>query len=286
MPSSFFLRRTGTVLVLLVAVACSSGNPATPPTTTPSTTVPAGPTPPVGAPGCPLGYGSGKFNCYGSTADLLPQVDAAINKLIAEKPQLFNLHDPPAAGAYQIYDIDGFYAGVIANLTTAGLCGQVSMPFRESIWVKENNSYSENYDIVTAQSVIRRGPKSYLVTCSPAHFPLTPATAVAHVGVSFFRIANCPPGTTIPFVGLNQLPLGCVATITATPKDAVGNKLPLDLHGTDVKWTFLEGEGTVVSASPDEETVFNVRLAAKDYGSFTICATVHEKTGCLNGKVI
>src|SRR6266511_3907223 len=92
-------------------------------------------------------------------------------------------------------------------------------------WVKENNSYSENYDIVTAQNFIRRGPKSYLATCTPANFPLTAETAVARVSVSFFRIANCPSGTTIPLLGLNQLPIGCVATITATPRDAVGNKL-------------------------------------------------------------
>ena len=284
MPSSFFLRRTGTVLVLLVAVACSSGNPATPPTTTPSTTVPAGPTPPVGAPGCPLGYGSGRFRCQGDIPGLLPQLDAAINKLIAEKPQLFNLNDPAAAGAYQIYDVDAFYAGVIANLTAAGLCAQVGY-FKENIWIKENNSYSENYDIVTAQNFIRRGPKTYQVTCTPANFPLTQEEAVAHVAVSFFRI-NCPPGTTAPAPALNQLPVGCVGTITATPKDAAGNKLPLDLHGTDVKWFFQAGEGYVVSASPDEETVFNVRLGGNNPGEFSICATVQDKTGCLNGKVI
>jgi hypothetical protein len=270
-------------LALLLAVACS-GNPSTPPTTTPTTTVATGPTPPTGAPGCPLGYGSGKFTCQGDVPGLLPQLDAAINKLIAEKPQIFNLNDPAAAGAYQIYDVDAFYAGVINNLTAAGLCGEVSY-FRESIWVKENNSYSENYHIVTAQNFIRRGPKTYLVTCTPANFPLTQQQAVAHVAVSFFRI-NCPAGITPPLTALNQLPIGCVGTITATPKDAAGNKLPLDLHGTDVKWFFQAGEGYVVSASPDPETVFNVRLGGNNPGDFSICATVQDKTGCLNGKVI
>ena len=280
-----YLRRAGTVLVLIAALACSSGNSTTP--VTPTTTLPAGPspTPPPVAPGCPLGFGSGKFSCQGDVPGLLPQLDAAINKLIAQKPQLFNLNDPAAAGAYQIYDVDAFYAGVIDNLTAAGLCGEVGY-FKENIWVKENNSYSENYDIVTAQNFIRRGPKSYLATCTPANFPLTAETAVARVSVSFFRIANCPPGTTIPLLGLNQLPLGCVATITATPRDAVGNKLPLDLHGTDVKWFFQAGEGYVVSASPDEETVFNVRLAGKNPGEFSICATIQNKTGCMSGTVI
>jgi hypothetical protein len=283
MHSSF--RRAGTVLALLAALACGSGNSATPPTTSPTTTVASGPTPPVGAPGCALGYGSGRFTCQGDIPGLLPQLDAAINKLIAQKPQLFNLNDPAAAGAYQIYNVDAFYAGVIDNLTAAGMCGEVGY-FKENIWIKENNSYSENYDIVTAQNFIRRGPKSYLGTCTPANFPLTPETAVARVSVSFFRIANCPPGTTIPLLGLNKLPIGCVATITATPRDAVGNKLPLDLHGTDVKWFFQLGESYVVSASPDAETVFNVRLTGNNAGEFNICATIQGKTGCMTGTVI
>ena len=109
------------------------------------------------------------IHVQGDIPSLLPQVDAAINKLVAEKPQLFNFNDPAAAGAYQIYDVQAFYAGVIQNLTTAGLCGQVGYS-EENIWAKENNPYSENYHIVTTQNVIRRGPKSYLVTCPPANF--------------------------------------------------------------------------------------------------------------------
>src|SRR6266568_6503324 len=279
-----FLRRAGTVLFLIAALACGSGNSTTP--VTPTTTLPAGPspTPPPVAPGCPLGYGSGKFTCQGDVPGLLPQVDAAINKLIAQKPQLFNLNDPAAAGAYQIYDVDAFYAGVIDNLTAAGLCGQVGY-FKENIWVKENNSYSEKYDIVTTQNFIRRGPKTYLLTCTPANFPLTEEQAVAHVAVSFFRITNCPPGVTPLPPAFNQLPVGCVGTITATPKDAVGNKLPLDLHGADVKWFFEAGEGDIVAASPDQATPFNVRLYARTAGNFRICATVQTRTGCLNGTV-
>jgi len=280
---SSFRRRGGLIVVLLLVVACSSGNPTTPPTASPPTTVATGPTPPTGAPGCPLGYGSGRFTCQGDVPGLLPQLDAAINKLVAEKPQLFNLDNPPAVGAYYIHDVDAFYAGVESNLQAAGLCGQLSYS-KDTIWVKENNSYSENYDIVTAQNYIRRGPKTYQLTCTPANFPLTQEQAVARVTVSFFRI-NCPPEKTTPPSGLNQLPVSCVGTITATPKDSVGNKLPLDQHGTAIAWFFQAGEGTIVSASPDEETPFNVRLTGRNEGLFTICATVQDKTGCLTGHV-
>src|SRR5260370_1142441 len=70
-----FLRRAGTVLVLVAALACSSGNPATPPTTPPTTTVASGPTPPVGAAVFPLGYGTSKFISQTAIPAPLPHPD-------------------------------------------------------------------------------------------------------------------------------------------------------------------------------------------------------------------
>jgi hypothetical protein len=284
----FSRRSAGVTFVLLFATACGGGSsPATTPGTTPPTTVASGPTPtpPPVASGCPLGYGSGRFTCQGDVPGLLPQLDAAIDKLVAQRPDLFNLDNPPATGAYGIRDLDAFYAGVIGNLTAAGMCGQVDGA-KETILIKENNSYSEKYDIVTAQGYIRRGEKTYLITCTPANFPLTEDTAVASVSVSFFRV-NCN-GVTVPLpnLGFNDLPLACVATITATPRDAVGNKLPLELHGPDVVWSFQAGEGEIVAASPDTEIPFNLRLYPRALGDFRICATVQDRTGCLNGHVV
>jgi hypothetical protein len=287
---NFFLSRsrpTGLALVVLFAAACGGGpSPSTPPST-PATTVTTGPTPtpPPVAAGCPLGYGSGKFTCQGDIPGLLPQLNSAIDKLVEQQPQLFDTNNPPATGGFLIYNIDAFYAGVIANLEAQGLCGQVDAA-RENIFVKENNSYSEKYHIVTSQSRIWRGEKTYQITCTPANFPLTAETAVASVAVSFFRITNCPPGTTIPFLASNQLPLGCVGTITATPRDAIGQKLPIYLHGSDISWYVRAGEGTVISVSPDGDVAFNQKLSGRNVGDFSICAVVQDKTGCLNGTVI
>lgn len=286
---NFFLLRsriTGLALVLLFAAACGGSSPSTPPST-PATTVNPGPTPtpPPVATSCPLGYGSGRFTCQGDSPGLLPQVNSAIDKLVEQQPQLFDTNNPTGTGGFLIYNIDAFYAGVIANLQAQGLCGQVDAA-KERISVKENNSYSENYDIVTSQNRIWRGVKTYQVTCTPANFPLTAEDAVASVAVSFFRITNCPPGTTIPFLASNQLPLGCVGTITATPRDAIGNKLPIDLHGSDISWYTRAGEGTVISVSPDPDVAFNKKLSGRDVGEFSICAVVQDKTGCLNGTVI
>ena len=280
-------RTTSLVLVLLVAAACGGGSsPYTPPST-PATTVNPGPTPtpPPVAGGCALGYGSGRFTCQGDSPGLLPQIDTAINKLVEQQPQLFDTTNPSGTGGFLVYDIDAFYTGVVANLAAQGLCGQVDAA-KERLSVKENNSYSENYDIVTSQNRIRRGEKTYLLTCTPANFPLTAVDAVASVTVTFFRITNCPVGTTIPFLASRELPLGCVGTITATPRDAIGNKLPIDLHGSDITWYVRAGEGTVISVSPDEDVAFNQKLSGRDVGEFSICAVVQDKTGCLNGTVI
>ena len=287
---SFFLSRsrpTSLGLVLLFAAGCGGGSsPSTPPST-PATTVNPGPTPtpPPVAAGGPLGYGSGRFTSQGDSPGLLPQIDLAIDTLVKQQPQLFDLNNPSGTGGFLIYNIDTFYAGVIANLQAQGLCAQVDAA-REKISVKENNTYSENYDIVSAQNRIRRGDKTYLVTCTPANFPLTPEEAVASVAVSFFRITNCSPGTIIPFLASNQLPLGCVGTITATPRDAIGNKLPISLHGSDISWYVRAGEGTVISVSPDADVDFNKKLSGRNVGEFSICAVVQDKTGCLNGTVI
>jgi hypothetical protein len=287
---NLFLRSrcTSIAIVLFFAMACGGGSsPATPPST-PATTVNPGPTPtppPTGVKDCPLGYGSSNYTCQGDTPGLLPQLGLAIDSLVHDQPQLFDTTNPTGTGGFLIYNVDAFYTGVIANLQAQGFCASLDAN-KEVFSLKENNSYSENYDIVSSQNRIRRGDKTYLSTCTPANFPQNPIGSVVSVAVSFFRIANCPAGVVTPALAFNQLPVGCVATITATPRDAQQRKLPLELHGKDISWYFRDGEGTIVSASPDPDVVFNQKLAGRNVGSFSICAVVQEITGCLNGHVI
>jgi hypothetical protein len=287
----FFLKRSRTTSVafsLLSAVACGGGSsPVTPPPITiPPTTVIPGPTPtPPVTTSCPLGFGSGSYRCVGDSPGLMPQLQNAVDKLVKDQPQLFDTTNPLGTGGFLIYNVDAFYAGVIANLQAEGLCGQVD-DAKEKIAVKENNSYSENYDIVSSQNRIRRGNSTFLTTCYPANFPLSPDDAVATVAVSFFRIANCPAGVIPPALAFNRLPVGCVGTITATPRDASGNKLPIPLHGTAISWYIRAGEGTVIQMSPDPDVTFNQKVGGREVGEFSVCAVVQEKTGCVNGAVI
>jgi len=210
-------------------------------------------------------------------------VDAAINKLVQDRPSLFNTENPPSAGGYLVYDPDAFYNGVIDNLVADGLCAQRDYLDHDKLSVKEDNSYNEVYDILSSQSRIRRGPVTYMQTCTPANFPLTADLAVASVSVSFFRYTECanihPPH--------NSIAMGCRGTITATPRDAQGNKLPVDLHSHDITWFVQFGEGTTVVTSPAPDGVpFNLVIIPREVGEFSVCATVGAKTGCMNGHVI
>ncbi len=281
------IRRPAAVaLTVLLAVACGGGggssNPTTPiPTPIPTTSPNPAPTP-VGV--CPLGVGSG-YTCQGDVPGLLPHIDAAIDKLVNDRPELFSTENPPSAGGYLIHDVDAFYDGVIANLAQQGLCAQRAYVDKDQFAVKENNSYAEYYDIVTTQNRIRRGPVTFQVTCTPANFPLTAEQAVSRVSVTFFRYAGTGcEGITPPH---NTLPVGCRGTITATPRDALGNKLPVELHSAEVNWFVQNGEGVTIDVSDASDGVpFNRLLYGRQLGDFSICATVGNVTGCLNGQVI
>lgn len=284
---ALFRRPAAVVLIAVFAVACGGGGstPSAPvPTPVPTATPNPAPTPVQGG-SCPLGLGSGRYTCQGDTPGLLPRVDAAIDKLVQDQPSLFDTENPPAFGAYLIYDVDAFYNGVIDNLVAQGLCAQRDHADKDRLSVKEDNSYNEVYDIVTTQSRIRRGPVTYIVTCTPANFPLTADTAVATVSVSFFRYTDCPPTAVLP-PPHNSLPVGCRSTITATPRDAQGNKLPLELHSDQVSWFVRLGEGTTIAASPGIDSAFNLNLVGREVGAFSVCATVGNRTGCMNGQVI
>jgi len=284
------IRRPVLTGLVLSAVACGGSSTPTTGSTPPITTPPiAAPTPtPVAAQGCSLGLGSARYTCQGDLAGLQPRVEAAINRLVQDQPQLFNLTDDPGGDhRYRILNLDAYYDGVVANLQSDHLCAQRDYLDKDRIAVKEDNSYNESYNVVGKQSRILRGPEMYSVTCTPANFPLSAdASAVARVSVSFFRYTDCPVGTHLP-PPHESLPVGCRGTITATPKDSLGNKLPPELHGTDVTWFVQAGEGTVISPGPSPDGVpFNLVLRGVDAGEFSVCATVAGVTGCLNGKVI
>ncbi len=154
----------------------SSSTPGTVPTPTPTATPPPSGN---GAQTCALGKGDVNAQCSedkSKAPQLAEQLFAAMDRLVAKKPQLFNLNDanPPGSPNYKVVDKDGYLNGLVAELQSAGLCAQRNPDdyLYQQLQVKDANSFSENYDVLTSKGYVWHNTYAYLVTCTPASFPV------------------------------------------------------------------------------------------------------------------
>lgn len=273
-------------LVLAVALACGGGSspttPATPSSTaSATTTVPPTPTTVLPQGSCPLGMGDISASCQRTSAALLPAVDAAINKLAAENPSIFNFNRTAGPGQYEVLNSEAYFQGVVKNLQGAGLCANYD---GKEIQVKSSNDFSEQYDILVSTGTVRRGDGSYRNTCTPAIFPLNPNELIDAVRVAYYGI-KCNDGRVPPGNGLGQLPVGCIGFLTATPKTKENKDVDHRVFGNDVTWNLVDG-GEFVGIEDVADQPFNKNLFGKAPGEFTYCATVKGVKGCLFGRVI
>lgn len=81
------------------------------------------------------------------------------------------------------------------------------------------------------------------------------------------------------------LPLGCVARVTATPKDQTGRDVPDTVHGPNISWAVTFG-GSHVEVVDDPSQPFNKNVRAVSVGEFSLSATVCGVTGAWNGRVV
>jgi hypothetical protein len=113
-----------------------------------------------------------------SQPQLQSEVDAAIAKLVQDNPGIFNKGQElnPGAGDYQIADLKGYFAGVVANLNAAGVCAEADLFNDHRIKVKNSNNFHDDFNISTVDygngTYIRKGADSYDRSCQPAAFPL------------------------------------------------------------------------------------------------------------------
>ena len=275
----------------LVALSCSGGGstPASPVVVVPAPTpvaTPVADAEPV-ASSCTLGAGQATASCSKGAPQLGEAIEAAIDKLIREKPAIFDLNEESAAGSrqYRVLDKQAYLDGVVANLQTANLCAERSLD-REGVVAKSSNAFSEEWDILTSKGFIRRGGYSYLQSCQPASFPVDAADLISFVWVGIFAF-ECNPGVTPPPSEEKRIPLGCDVYITATPKLLNRLDVPSWIHGSDVTWWVRDGE-QLISVEDDWRygNEFNRLLRPKGTGYFSICATVQDKRGCFNANIV
>ena len=91
------------------------------------------------------------------------------------------------------------------------------------------------------------------------------------IAISIFD-QTCDSGT--PPSG--KIGVGCVATLTATPKD--GNGVPLDaaVHGPDISWSVVSGAASVIVT--DHENPFNKVVRGVSPGLVTFEVRVKDVT--------
>ena len=145
------------------------GNPLPPPgggtPSSPSPTTPTTEPPPSGTCSLPASHDSG---CNRTSPSFLGDVESAIDQLVRVEPSLFNLNKTQGCGTcYEVLNQTRYVQQVAAMVRQRGLC---SLYDGEELAVKNTNSFSDQYDILTAQGFIRREGGSYRTTCRPAAF--------------------------------------------------------------------------------------------------------------------
>jgi len=184
----------GAVIALLsvglLGPSCGGGsspqpNPTVAPTPTPSPT-------PLGAGtfsdvNCALGKGSPfpDYDCeVAKTAALQPRIESAMDQLVQQKPQLFNLGDEstPGSGEYKVVDREGYMQGIVFNLRAMGMCSERDFDdaTQSIVRAKSTNDFSEEFTVIDSSGHMQRGSGMYHQTCTPADFP-------------FDRGADAPP---------------------------------------------------------------------------------------------
>lgn len=118
-------------------------------------------------PSCSL-PGSRDVGCGREKPSYLPQVDAAIQKVADEMPNLIDKSDVRGGNNwYRVLNVDAYVAAVVSKLNAVGLCARWD---GLEMAVKGENRFSDQYDILAGDGYTRRGDGSYRVTCYPAAF--------------------------------------------------------------------------------------------------------------------
>jgi hypothetical protein len=164
------------LLVMWAAAGCG-GHPAAPQTPAPTPTPMPAPTPepaPAEIYGCglPRGKGSGR-DCPRLNSDFHAEVEAAIEKVILEHPDYFDFRRARGGPwSFRVRNPAAYNFDVVENLRRMGFC---AFDDGHEIAVKNDNSFSEQHQILSSDSFIIRGRPSYRATCFPAWDAIPPA---------------------------------------------------------------------------------------------------------------
>lgn len=169
----------GLSLALSVSVLAACGgnsSPAQPTPAVPIASPSAQPTPrPLALstiPPCPLPASNpgASASCTKPQRRLEADVNAAIDRVITQRPDLFNLAD--VDGGPRILNYEAYMIAVVAAIGETGLCGKVDA--EGEIGIKMSNAYNEQWIIASKAGynppVGNWVQRKYVGACSPATF--------------------------------------------------------------------------------------------------------------------
>jgi hypothetical protein len=170
-------RVAGAVVAVLASFlsVCGGGGsksqPAAPAATPPPvvTTPPAPQATPDALFSCHLGDGTNAYGCQRTSPSFLNEVDTAINQLVQQHPEVFDLTEQLGEGGFKVVSPGQYYVGVMRNLQAMGFCANFD---GEEMQVKNSNAFNDQYHIMISSGHVRRGASSYRTTCTPAAFPI------------------------------------------------------------------------------------------------------------------
>lgn len=145
--------------------------------------------------------------------------------------------------------------------------------------------------VIVVQTVNVAGPGSSTATPTPAGGAGSAIIRSVRVGV-FNQV--CPDGGNVPANAANTIRVGCVATFTATPKDATGKDLQLPdsaWQAMTVQWVVTGGACFDVDegAGGNPTNHFNRQVRGEATGTCSVCASVDGIGACavqVNGERI
>ena len=95
-------------------------------------------------------------------------VENAVQEVMDGQPELFNFNDVANGNGPRILDLEAYTLAVVDRIRARGLCAKNDE--LEEIALKNENSFSEQYDIQFQDKYVRTGAGIYRSTCYPAAF--------------------------------------------------------------------------------------------------------------------
>jgi len=151
-------------LIGFMIPACTkTTTPVTPTTSTPPPAPAASPTPVAFSCPLPPSHKDDPNACYVGRPTLGPQINSAVDAVIATRPELFDLHETNG-GNPRVLDRDAYWLAVKGELEKQGVCTIIE---KEELAVKITNAYNEQWNLYTSAGFVRR---KYVTTCEPSWF--------------------------------------------------------------------------------------------------------------------